>query len=45
MTHQIIPVKGYYEVYIDGEFLCTADNRSEAENEVKEYYNQRREEI
>ena len=37
MSCQIIPTKGYYEVYIDGEFYCTADTRAEAESEIQEY--------
>lgn len=41
MPYQIIPIKGHYEVYVDGEFLCTADDKSEAESEIKEYYDQR----
>ena len=38
MEYEIKPVDGHYEVYIDGEFYCTADTYSEAEKEVDEYY-------
>ena len=35
---EIKPVKGHYEVYLDGKFFCSADTRPEAESEVKSYY-------
>jgi hypothetical protein len=37
MVYKIIPVHGHCEVYIDGEFYCTADNWNEAEREIEEY--------
>ena len=37
MSYQIIHVKGHYEVYVDGEFLCSADSFSEAQSEIKKY--------
>lgn len=30
-------VAGHYEVYIDGDFICTADTLEEARFEVKEW--------
>ena len=35
MTYKIVHNKGHYEVYINGEFYCSADNVSEAEKEVR----------
>ena len=37
MSYKIVPVNGHFEVYIDGEFFCTADSWKEAEMEIKEY--------
>ena len=37
MSYKIVPVCGHFEVYIDGEFYCTADNMKEVEKEIKEY--------
>lgn len=37
MSCQIIPVKGHYEVYIDGKFYCSADSFSEAQSEIADY--------
>ena len=36
--YKIIDVKGHYEVYLKqtGEFICSADTRSEAEEEIRE---------
>lgn len=36
MEYKIIPVRSYFEVYINGNFYCTADNESEAMEEVRE---------
>lgn len=33
-TYKIIHVNGHYEVYIDDNFLCTADTIAEAEKEI-----------
>lgn len=37
MTYKIKPIKGHFEVYINGKFYCSADNWREAENEIKNY--------
>ena len=35
MDYRIIPVRGHYEVYDrEGRFICSADTRSEAEEEA-----------
>lgn len=38
MSCQIIPIAGHFEIYIDGNFYCSADDWNEAEREVEEYY-------
>lgn len=35
---QIKQVRGYWEVYVNGEFLCSADSYVEAVNELYEAY-------
>jgi hypothetical protein len=37
MSYRIIPTRGYYEVYINGRFYCSADNIAEAEKEIESY--------
>lgn len=37
MDFVILPKFGHYEVYLNGEFFCTADSYSEAEREIEEY--------
>jgi hypothetical protein len=37
MTYSIIPVRGHFEVYINGRFYCSADNMREVETEIKNY--------
>ena len=37
MSYKIIPVKGHYEIYVDGEFFCSADSWSEAEREIEAF--------
>ena len=37
METKIVPVKGHYDVYIDGELYCSADNLSEAKEEIQAY--------
>lgn len=38
MRYDIIPVRGYYEVYApDGRFLLSADTRWEAEQEMENW--------
>lgn len=36
--YKIIDIRGHYEVYLKqtGEFVCSADTRSEAEEEIRE---------
>ena len=34
--YKIIPVRGHYEVYYKGKFVCSADRRSEAAKEIEE---------
>lgn len=35
---QIKQTRGYFEVYVNGDFFCTADNYLEAVKEVYETY-------
>lgn len=35
---QIKQVRGYWEVYINGKFFCTADSYLEAVMEINNYY-------
>lgn len=35
---QIKQTRGHWEVYVNGEFFCTADSYIEADNEVYETY-------
>ena len=37
MTYKITPVNGHYEIYINGNFYCTADTFSEAVREIEDY--------
>lgn len=37
MNFEIIPVKEHYEVYLNGEFFCSADTESEAAKEIEEH--------
>lgn len=34
----IIPERDHYEVWVDGEFFCSADSVGEAEKEYEEWY-------
>ena len=36
---KIIPTNGYYEVYINGKFYCSADTVVEAANEIEKEVN------
>ena len=36
MAYQIIHVMDHYEVYIQGEFVCSGDRRKETEDEAEE---------
>ena len=35
---QIKQTRGYFEVYVNGEFFCTTDSYTEAVNELREAY-------
>ena len=37
MSYKIVYKYGHCEVYIDGEFYCSADDWNEAEREIEEY--------
>ena len=37
MSFDIVAVHEHYEVYINGEFYCSADTASEAARDVKEF--------
>ena len=37
MTCKIIPVQEHYELHINGEFYCSADNLTEAKREIEKY--------
>ena len=37
MSYKIVPIRGHYEVHINGKFYCSADTWREADNEIKEY--------
>ena len=39
MSWSIIANRGYYEVYANGEFLCTADTKAEAMEELEAWEN------
>ena len=38
MTYKIQRVREHFEVYIDGKFYCSADNQSEAAEELENYF-------
>ena len=42
MTVSITPTRGYYTVYINGKFYCSADTWPEAIREIEEYQSKRR---
>lgn len=33
---EVKPVREHYEVYLDGQFFCSADTEAEAEKEIKD---------
>jgi hypothetical protein len=35
--YDIIPVRGHYEAYLNGKFICSGDTESEVESELKNY--------
>lgn len=37
MTYKIRPTRGYFEVYINGKFYCSANNMREAIEEIENY--------
>ena len=37
MTPEIRPVRGHFEVYINGKFYCSVDTQREAEDEIRKY--------
>ena len=37
LEYEIVPNKGHYDVYIDGDFYCTADSYYEAASEIDDY--------
>lgn len=41
MDYTIKPERGYFTVYVNGNFFCTADTWSEAEREVETYFRAR----
>ena len=42
MSYKIVPDRGHLIVYIEGKFYCTADDWTEAEREIRNYYAERR---
>lgn len=42
MSYQIINIGGHYEVYINGEFICSGDTYSEASREADKCLAERR---
>ena len=41
MTYKIKRQREHFEVYIDGQFYCSADNEKEAEDEIQNYVSER----
>lgn len=37
MEYEIIAVRSYFEVHINGRFYCTADNENEAMQDIEDY--------
>lgn len=35
MDIRVVPNRGHYDVYIDGDFICSADTYSEAAEDIK----------
>ena len=42
MAYRIIRVRGHWEVYVEGEFICSADKWNEAVMEAEMYLAERR---
>lgn len=34
---EVESIRGYYTIYLDGEFFCSVDNRREAEDEIEAF--------
>lgn len=34
-NYKIIPVRGHYEAYRNGEFVCSGDTKAEVEREIE----------
>lgn len=34
-NYDIIPVRGHYEAYLNGKFVCSGDNKAEVEREIE----------
>ena len=45
MNYVIVPVMEHYEAYINGEFLCSGDKRSETAREAEEILAERSEQV
>ena len=37
MGYEIIPNRGHYEVHLNGEFICSEDTYSDAEDAIEEH--------
>lgn len=35
--YDIIKVRGHYEAYLHGQFICSGDNKTEIESEIQTY--------
>lgn len=35
--YDIIKVRGHYEAYLHGKFICSGDNKTEIESEIQTY--------
>lgn len=42
MIYHIVNICGHYEVYINGEFVCSGDTYTEASREADKYLAERR---
>lgn len=42
MDYKIVPDRQHLKVYIEGKFYCTVDNWKEADEEIQNYYAERR---
>ena len=37
MSYKIVPIRGHYEVHVNGKFYCSADTWREADEEIRKY--------